>query len=46
MRIQQMDQILKESRYSRRAAGAKREDAGFVARVWRSLTNLLHITAR
>ena len=39
MRIQETDQILKESRYARNAAQPKR---GFFSRLWHSLTSLFH----
>ena len=41
MRIQQMDRILKESRNARRST-PKRENVGFMARMWRGVTNLFH----
>jgi hypothetical protein len=37
MRIQETDQILKESKYARKAAPVHR---GFFARLWHSLTGL------
>ena len=46
MRIQQMDRILKESRYARRGGTAREERGGFVQRVWGMLTSVFHRGSR
>ena len=42
MRIQETNNILKESRYARNAAASQHEDNGIMAKAWRMVSSLFH----